>query len=128
MRYLGLLLISMFVPLFFVGGLLYYLMFTVMADQIGIPEYIAINLFPVINKINLMLMIGVPPVLFVLLLWGIAVSHRFAGPLERLEGELKKISGTRDFNRRLKLRKYDDIRPIADAVNEVLDVMAERQR
>ena len=92
-----------------------------MAEQLGIPEYIALNLFPVINKINMILLIGVPPLFLIVILWGIMLSHRFAGPIERLEKELKKIAHQRDYKIRIRVRKGDDIKPVTDALNELLD-------
>ncbi len=121
LRYLALLMISMLVPLLFVGGCLYYLIFTIMAEQLGIPEYIAYNLLPVVRKINIMLLIGVPPLFLLLIAWGMIVSHRFAGPLERLEKELKRILEHGDYKSRVKLRKNDDIRTIADEINKLID-------
>ena len=128
MRYLGLLMLSMIVPLVLVGGCLYYLIFTIMAEQIGIPEYIAYNLFPVIHKINLILLIGVPPIFLILILWGIILSHRFAGPLERVEKELHRIADHGEHHKRLKLRRHDDMTPIAEVINKLLDKLEEKKR
>jgi signal transduction histidine kinase len=127
MHYLALLMVSMLIPMLFVGICMYYIIFTLAAEQIGIPEYIAATLFPVVGKINLILLIGVPPLLVILIMWGIVLSHRFAGPLERLEGELKKISEKEHYRHRIMLRKRDDIRPIADAINKLLDKLEGKQ-
>ncbi len=121
MKYLALLMLSMLIPLLFVGGCLYFLMFNIMAEQLGIPEYVAINLFPVIKKINQILLIGFPPLFLLLLLWGVILSHRFAGPLQRLQRDLDDISSSGDYTKRLRVRKHDDIRPFADAVNRLLE-------
>ncbi len=126
LRYLTLLLVSMIVPVIFAVGCLYYLIFTVMAEQIGIPEYIASNLVPVVNKINIILLIGLPPLFLILIAWGIILSHRFAGPMERLEKELRRISEHGEHAHRIKLRKHDDIRPIAEAINTLLERMGKR--
>jgi len=120
-HYLILLMASMILPLILVGACLYYLMFTIMAEQLGIPEYIAYNLMPVLEKINLMLLVSVPPIFLILIIWGVVLSHRFAGPLERLEAELKSVYHSGDYSKRIRLRKGDDIRPIADVVNKLLD-------
>ena len=128
LRYLTLLVISMLIPLVFVCACLYYLMFTLMAEQIGIPEYVASTLFPVINKINLILLVGIPPLFLLLILWGIVLSHRFAGPLERLEKELHKITDKGHYKHKIILRKGDDVKPIADAINRLLDKIEENKR
>ena len=120
-KYLMLLILSMAVPLLFAIGCLYYLVFTLLAEQLGIPESIAYNLFPVVKKINAILAIGLPPLFLLLIWWGTVLSHRFVGPIERIEKELHKITHTHDFSHRLHLRKNDDIRPIADAINKLLD-------
>ena len=120
-HYLLLLMASIIIPLVFSVACLYYLIFKIMAEQLGIPEYIALNLFPVIHKINMILLIGVPPLFVILVLWGIALSHRFAGPIERLEKELKRISHSKDYKLRIHIRKGDDIKPVSDAINELLE-------
>lgn len=128
MKYLGLLLFSMVVPLIFVGGCLYYLIFNIMAEQIGIPEYIARNMFPVIGKVNTILLIGLPPLFALLILWGIILSHRFAGPVERLEAELKKITEHDHYSHRVRVRRSDDMKPIVDAVNLLLDKLEGKKK
>lgn len=128
MKYLGLLMLSMVVPLIFVGGCLYYLIFNIMAEQIGIPEYIARNMFPVIGKVNMILLIGVPPLFALLMLWGVVLSHRFAGPVERLERELKKVTEQEHYSHRIKVRRHDDMKPIVDTINELLGKLEERKK
>ena len=128
LRYLGFLMISMVVPLVFVGGCLYYLIFSVMAEQLGIPEYIAYNLAPVIKKINMIMLAGIPPLLFLLILWGIILSHRFAGPMERLQKELRRIIEHADYKRRLRVRRHDDLAPIVDEINRLLEKVEERHK
>lgn len=120
-KYLMLLMVSMVIPMVFVGGCLYYLIFNIMAEQLGIPEHIAYNLFPVLNKINIMLVIGLPPLFIILIAWGAVLSHRFAGPIDRLEKEIDKISESKDYAHRIRIRKSDDLKPVADALNRLLD-------
>ncbi|MDP2928633.1 MAG: HAMP domain-containing protein [Candidatus Omnitrophota bacterium] len=121
LKYLVLLIVSMAVPLLFTIGCLYYLIFTIMAEQLGIPESIAYNLFPVVKKINAVLAIGLPPLFLLLIWWGTVLSHRIAGPLQRIEKELSKVTHSHDFSHRIHLRKSDDVRPVADAINKLLD-------
>jgi len=120
LKYLILILLSILVPLFLVGGCLYYLIFQVMAEQLAIPESIAYNLLPVLRKINFILIVGLPPIIVLLFIWGATLTHRLIGPLERLEDDLKKIDEG-DYSVRLSLRKDDDLKPIADVVNDIID-------
>jgi len=121
LRYLALVMISMIVPTAFVGGCLYYLIFNIMAEQLGIPEHIAYNLLPVLEKINIILVIGVPPLLLLLIAWGIILSHRFVGPIDRLQNEITKIIEAKEYGHRIRLRKHDDLKPVADTINRLLD-------
>jgi len=124
-RYLALILISILLPLFLVAGCLYYLIFQIMAEQLAIPEAIAYNLFPVVERINFLLLLGIPPIVVLLFIWGAVLSHRLMGPLERLEDDLRKISDG-DYSIRLKIRKDDDLRPIADAVNKIINKLEQK--
>lgn len=128
LKYLGLLMVSMIVPLVFAVGCLYYFIFTILAEQIGIPEYIAYNLFPVIKKINMILLVGIPPLLLLLILWGIVLSHRFAGPMERLERELKKIAEHNDYKKRIRVRRHDDMSTLIEGINRLLEKLEERHK
>jgi hypothetical protein len=120
-KYLLLLIVSMVIPLLFAIGCLYYLIFTVMAEQLGIPEAIAYNLFPVVKKINAILAISLPPLFLLLIWWGTVLSHRFAGPLQRLEREIHKVTRDGDYSHRIILRKKDDLKPVANAINKLLE-------
>lgn len=118
-KYLVLIVLSILLPILILGACLYYLIFQIMAEQLAIPESIAYNLFPVVNKINMLLLVGIPPIMLILVIWGAVLTHRLIGPLERLEEDLKKISKG-DYSIRLKLRKDDDLKPIADVVNGII--------
>jgi len=124
-KYLVLILLSIMLPLFIVGGCLYYVMFQVMAEQLAIPEAIAQNLIPVFHKINFLLLVSLPPVIILLVLWGISLTHRLVGPLERLEDDICKISEG-DYSVRINLRKDDDLRPVADVINHIIDKLEKK--
>ena len=119
-RYLGLIVLAVTLPAFLFSFCLYYLIFYLMAEQLGIPESIAYNITPVLGKINLILLLGLPLIVIALLLWGLFISHRIAGPIYRLEKELAKIAGG-DFSLRIKLRRKDELVSIAEGINRVLD-------
>lgn len=127
-RFLRMVLIAMLAPTIFVSACLYYFIFYLLAQQLAIPESIAYNLIPVIKKINFTLLVGFPLLVALILLWGLILSHRYAGPIYRLEKELDSIAEG-NFNIRIKLRKHDELISIADRINKVLDkVQSELQR
>ncbi|UCD55796.1 MAG: HAMP domain-containing protein [Candidatus Omnitrophota bacterium] len=125
LKYLALILASIMLPLLIIGGCLYYLIFQIMAEQLAIPESIAYNLIPVVEKINFLLIIGMPPIVSLLFIWGVILSHRLIGPLARLQKDLKKISDG-DYSIRLKVRKNDDLRFLVDAINKIIDKLERR--
>jgi len=119
-KYLGLILLSILLPLFIVGGCLYYVMFQVMAEQLAIPESIAHNLIPVLHRINFLLLVSMPPIIILLIVWGASLTHRFLGPLSRLEEDIRKISEG-DYSVRISLRKDDDLAPVGKVMNQIID-------
>lgn len=125
-KFLIYILLSMLIPLFLAAGCLYYLIFQIMAEQLAIPESIAYNLIPVLNRINFILLVSLPPVVILLFVWGVILTHRFVGPLERLEDDLKKISKG-DYSIRVQIRKDDDLRPVADVINDIVDKLERKK-
>lgn len=119
-RYLRLIELSLIVPTFLIGGCFYYLVFTLLAEEIAIPEFVAIMLFPVLKKINIILLIALPIVFILLIGWGIILSHRLTGPIDRLNRELAEIAEGR-HKRKIQVRKYDDLRSVVDNINKIID-------
>lgn len=110
----------MIIPTVFVGGCLYYFIFTVLAEQIVFPDVIARDLLPVVERINIILFVSLPVIFIVLLTWAIVLSYRFVGPLERLEEDIKSIDEG-DYSVRLTINKDHDLAPIAGIINDLVD-------
>lgn len=125
-KYLVLILLSIISPLVIVGACLYYVIFQIMAEQLAIPESIAYNLFPVIERINFLLLFSVPAIIILLFILGLSLTHKFVGPLERLEDDIRRISEG-DYSVRVKLRKDDDLRAIADVINKLIDKLKKNE-
>ena len=121
LHYLRLLVLSLVLPTLAVGGCMYYLIFYLLAQQIGIPEVVVEQLSPVVQKLNIFLLVAIPLLFIVLISIGIFLSRRLAGPIERLEKELNEIVKANLLSRRLKLRKDDELKPMIDDVNILLD-------
>jgi len=110
----------MVIPTVFVAGCLYYLVFTILADQMVLPDVIARDLLPVIHRLNFILLIGLPVVFIIMLTWAVVLSYRFVAPLERLEEDIQKIDEG-DYSVRLQIQKDHDLAPIADVINDLVD-------
>ena len=121
-RYLRLVLIAMLTPTILVGACLYYVTLRIVAEEIAFPEAIISTLLPAIHRINMLLVVVLPIVLFFLFLWGLVLSHRFAGPIFRLERELERI-GQGDFSQRVHFRRKDELKSVAERLNRVLDTV-----
>lgn len=99
---------------------LYYLIFTLLAQQIAIPEAIACNLMPVVWKVSLIFLVGLPVLLS--LIWFIAVelSHRIIAPLFRVERELDAIIAG-EKRGPIKVRQKDEFKSLVDKINKLVD-------
>ena len=119
-HYLKLIALSLILPTLITAGCLYYVIFNLMAEQLGIPEVVAYHLLPVVKKVNLVLMVSIPAVFLILFSIGLVLTRNLVGPIERLERELEEVvSG--NLSKRLKLRKNDELKPLVDDINVLLD-------
>ncbi|HPS20200.1 MAG TPA: HAMP domain-containing protein [Candidatus Omnitrophota bacterium] len=99
---------------------MYYFIFTILAEQMVLPDAIARDLLPIIERINFILIVGLPVVFVGIIGWAAILSYRFVAPLERLEEDIAKIDEG-DYSVRLQVKKDHDLRPIADIINDLVD-------
>lgn len=118
-KYLLLVLIAMLAPMLLLGFCFYTLVFDLMARQLVFPEAIFGNLVPVIERINAVLALTLPALSLVILWCALVISHRFAGPIERIEADLDRILAG-ETNHRIRLRKNDDLKGVADRINALI--------
>lgn len=65
-------------------------------------------------------------IIITLLSWrALILSHRIAGPIYRLEKELQNIAKG-NFSIRIKFRKKDELKSIAEGINTILDEIEKR--
>lgn len=120
--YLRLIALSMVIPTLFVTLCLYFITFSIMAQQLAIPESIVYNLYPVFYRISLILLIGLPIIFILLFLWAIIISHRMVGPIDRINRDLEKIAKG-DLSIRLGVRKHDELAQTVSIINNILDLI-----
>lgn len=126
-RYLFIILFSMVALTLFVGGCLYYFMFSLLAEQIILPDYMVRDLMPLVRHINITLATGLPVFFLMILGWSFFLSYRFLAPLERLEEGLQKIDSG-DYSVRLQVRKDHDLSPIAEVINDLVDKLGKKTK
>ena len=119
-KYLLLVLVAMLAPMLLVGFCFYTLVFDLLARQLIFPEAIFSNLEPVIYRVNHMLIMTLPSLVLIILWCALVISHRFAGPIERMESDLDQILAG-DHLHKLRLRKNDDLRGVANRINAVVE-------
>ncbi len=119
-NYLKLVLVAMFVPAFFVTACLYYLIWQTVAYELAIPELIAESLMPAFDRVNGVLIIGLPIVFGLILFFAFRLAHRIAGPLDRLEHDLDVMIKSHHFEKPLRVRRYDILYPLIEKINLIL--------
>ena len=125
-KYLKLVLLAMLGPALFVTGCLYYLIWQTVAYELAIPELIAQSLFPAFHHVNQIILIGMPIIFGIILFFAIRLSHRFAGPLYRIEKDLTEMIENRDFSKPLRIRRQDELQALVDKINQALRTAANR--
>ncbi|HOW36455.1 MAG TPA: hypothetical protein PL155_08600 [Candidatus Omnitrophota bacterium] len=99
---------------------LFYLIFSITAEQMGIPEAIGYNLIPAAQRTVGVLLVAVPICVAVLLFIAHRITHRIVGPFDRIVRELSEIAqGTRKGH--IFLRKGDKFQPLVDKINNLID-------
>lgn len=71
-------------------------------------------------------LVVVVPIVFVLMTVAVVfVSHRIAGPLQRLKAYMRRI-GNGELSLKLRFRNYDEIHDVADAFNDMVNKLKTR--
>ena len=118
-KYLLIVILAMLAPTLAIGFCFYHLLFYLLARQIAFPEAIMANLVPVLNQVNALLAVTLPIIAVTILIFAVVISHRFAGPIERLEKELDRILEG-DYRHKIYMRKKDDLKGVATRINTLV--------
>ena len=121
-KYLLIVLLAMLAPTLLIGFCFYNLVFNLLAEQLVFPEAILGNLAPVIERVNNLLIFALPVVVLVVLFFALFISHRFAGPIERLESDLDQILAG-NVHHKIRVRRKDDLGGVAKRINALLQTM-----
>lgn len=78
------------------------------------------RLVTLLRQVNFIIVLRVLLLMPFVLVIGLLVSHNIAGPAYRIENTLREI-GKGNFDIHIKLRKYDELKSIANAVNDMAE-------
>ena len=111
---------STVVPMSIASVCLFYLIFNIVASEMGIPEAIGYTLIPAAGKVSAIAFTGFAVSTVLIWLWALRVSHRLAGPLERLCKDLDdRVSGKKKGY--IYFRRGDYLAILAGRINALLD-------
>lgn len=126
-QYLKLVLLAMICPMLLATGCLYYLIWQTVAYELAIPELIAQSLLPAFVRVNQILLIATPIIFAIFLFFAMRMSHRFAGPLNRIERELGEMIEKHDFTKPIQIREKDALYPLVQKINEAIQTASPKE-
>lgn len=80
------------------------------------------------NHASIFLLFAFPSLTITLLIWGLLISNRIAGPLYRLEKDLNRILSGEDFRSRIPIRKNDELSGLSNQINHLLEKIESYQK
>lgn len=119
-KILSLVFFSTVVPMIISVICIYYLIFNVVASEMGIPEVIGYALIPAAKRTAVIAIAGFLISVVLIWMWALGASHRLAGPLERLCKDIDDVvSGKRKSY--IYFRKNDYLAVLAGRINSLID-------
>lgn len=107
------------------GGAIFFTTFMLMGEKLAnvYPQGRLVSIFQSVYLWAFISLLAAMPFIF----WGsIVFSHRIAGPLPKIYQALQNI-GEGNFDVKLILRKYDELRDLSDHINEMARQLRERE-
>ncbi len=122
--YVGYIIVFMIFVAVISGGTVFHTLFSILAPKLaGIyPEG---RLMAIFTKTALILarnLLILTPFIIVI---GILLSHRIAGPISRIERVMEEI-GNGNFKMRLAIRRSDELQDMADALNKMTELLDQK--
>lgn len=125
LRFARFVIIFVFLSSILTGATIFFTTFMMMGEKLAAvyPQGRAVEIFKSVYIGFFIDMILVLPIIFA---GSILFSHRIAGPLPKIYRTLKDI-GRGNFNQHLVLRKHDELKELADAINQMAVDLKERE-
>ena len=124
LKYAALILIFMFAVAWISGYTVYYTGWLLMGEKLS-NVYPQGRLADIMRAINFTLFLRLAFIAPLVALISIFLSHRVAGPLFRIERFIRSVARG-DLSSRLQLRKNDELKDVAGAINDMTDDLKNR--
>jgi len=118
-KYAGLILGVAFCVAIMCSYVVYYSSMLIMGDKLA-RVYPQGMLVGIVNTVNTRILLSLLLVSPLIILIGILVSHRIAGPVYRIQRSLGTIAAG-DLSLSIRLRKGDEMKDLADGVNSLIE-------
>lgn len=117
LRYTGVIFFTVFAVAAICIFTTYFSSITLLGEKLAMV-YPQGRLITTLGQINFIIIYRILFLLPIVAVMGILLSHKIAGPAFRIEKTLKEI-GKGNFDINIQLRKFDELKGIAEAVNEM---------
>ena len=107
------------------GLVVFYTTFTMLGEKLA-QVYPQGRLMTIYRSVHIALLVNILILVPILFYVSIRFSHRIAGPLPKIYEGLRQI-GSGNFSVHLVLRKRDELRDLADVINEMARNLKERE-
>jgi signal transduction histidine kinase len=116
-KYISLILLFMFGTAIVTGYMVYVTTWVMFGEKLAAvyPQGLLLEVVKNVNMVLLLRLIFLSPLV---ILVGLILSHRIAGPIYRIREQLKKIRRG-DYEADIRLREKDELKDLADEVNEL---------
>ncbi len=126
LRFARFVIIFVFLSALLTALVVFYTTFMMLGDKLAnvYPQGRLVEIFRSVHLVLFFNLLLLAPIIFG---FSIVFSHRIAGPLPKIYEALKQI-GRGDFRVHLVLRKRDELKDLADQINQMAKNLGEREK
>ncbi|MDD5439496.1 MAG: HAMP domain-containing protein [Candidatus Omnitrophica bacterium] len=121
LKFVGLILGFMVLVAFFSALTIYYNIWMVLGEKLA-SVYPQGRLQAILQHATYVLLVRIALISPIVAVCAVFVSHRIAGPILRIKRDLESVVAG-NYSVRLRLRRTDELKDVAEAMNKVLDVL-----
>jgi signal transduction histidine kinase len=117
-RYIGLILVFMFSTAILTGYMVYVTTWIIFGEKLAAvyPQGLLLDIVKKVNTVLLLRLIFLTPLVILI---GLVLSSKIAGPIYRIQRFLRRVSRG-NYENRLKLREKDELQDLAEELNHLV--------